>query len=57
MTSAVLGVAARMAPREVQNQQNKDRAARIAVNRIPPQSINSFSTASELCMVHSHFVK
>ena len=39
MTSAVLGVAARMAPREVQNQQNKDRAARIAVNRIPPQSI------------------
>lgn len=38
MTSAVLGVAARMAPREVQNQQNKDRVARIAVNRIPPQS-------------------
>lgn len=39
MTSAVLGVAARMAPREIQNKQNKDRAARIAVNRIPPQSI------------------
>ena len=39
MTSAVLGLAARMAPREIQNQQNKDRAARIAVNRIPPLSI------------------
>lgn len=39
VTSALLGLAARMAPRDIQNQQNKDRAARIAINRIPPQSI------------------